>query len=66
MWVSTWGRIRLSNAEVQFLTPDEIQQSVSAVPIRKGPKSFDMKWLCFRALVEVLLGSRAPRRDEIP
>ena len=48
---------RIPKREVQFLTPDEIQQYVSAIPIRKGPKSLDMKWLCFRTLVEVLLGT---------
>jgi integrase/recombinase XerC len=48
---------RIPKREVQFLTPDEIQQYVAAIPIRTGPRSFDMKWLCFRALVEVLLGT---------
>jgi integrase len=43
--------------EVTFLTPDEIQRYVAAIPVRTGPRSFDMKWLCFRALVEVLLGT---------
>ena len=48
---------RIPKREVQFLTPEEIQRYVSAIPIRKSPKSFDMKWLCFRTLVEVLLGT---------
>jgi integrase/recombinase XerD len=48
---------RIPKREVQFLTPDEIQQYVAAIPIRTGPKSFDLKWLRFRALVEVLLGT---------
>ena len=48
---------RIPQREVQFLTPNEIQQYVAAIPIRTGPRSFDLKWLCFRALVEVLLGS---------
>jgi site-specific recombinase XerD len=48
---------KIPKREVQFLTPDEIQQYVAAIPIRNGPRSFDMKWLCFRALVEVLLGT---------
>jgi integrase/recombinase XerC len=48
---------RIPRREVTFLTPDEIQQYVSAIPVRKGPRSFDMKQLCFRALVEVLLGT---------
>jgi integrase/recombinase XerC len=48
---------RIPKREVTFLTPDEIQQYVAAIPVRKGPRSFDMKWLCFRTLVEVLLGT---------
>src|SRR2546429_491614 len=50
---------RIPKREVTFLTPGEIQEYVAAIPIRKGPRSFDMKWLCFRALVEVLLGTGA-------
>lgn len=50
-------RSRRFKREVLFLAPDEVQRYVSAIPIRKGPKSFDMKWLCFRTLVEVLLGT---------
>jgi integrase/recombinase XerD len=50
---------RIPKREVTFLTPDEIQEYVAAIPIRKGPRSFDMKWLCFRTLVEVLLGTGA-------
>ncbi len=48
---------RIPRREVTFLTPDEIQQYVGAIPVRTGPRSFDMKWLCFRTLVEVLLGT---------
>ena len=48
---------RIPKREVTFLTPDEIQRYVAAIPIRKGPKSFDMKRRCFRTLVEVLLGT---------
>lgn len=48
---------RIPKREVTFLTPDEIQEYVGAIPVRTGPRSFDMKWLCFRALVEVLLGT---------
>jgi integrase/recombinase XerC len=48
---------RIPKREVQFLTPDEIQQFVAAIPFRTGPRSIDMKWLCFRVLVEVLLGT---------
>lgn len=48
---------RIPKREVVFLTPYEIQQYVAAIPVRTGPRSFDLKWLCFRALVEVLLGT---------
>src|SRR6266851_5576943 len=48
---------RIPKREVTFLTPGEIQWYVGAIPVHKGPRSFDMKWLCFRALVEVLLGT---------
>ena len=48
---------KIPKREVQFLTPEEIAQFVAAIPVRKGPRSFDMKWLCFRVLVEVLLGT---------
>src|SRR5439155_19236959 len=34
---------RIPKREVQFLTPDEIQKYVSAIPIRKSKKSFHMK-----------------------
>jgi len=44
---------------VQFLTPEEIQQYVSAIPLRNGPRLYDVDWLGFRALVEVLLGTGA-------
>lgn len=48
---------RIPKREVLFLTPDEVRQFVAAIPIRKGPRSFNMRWLCFRTLVEVLLGT---------
>jgi site-specific recombinase XerD len=50
---------RIPKREVQFLTPDEIRQYVAAIPLRKGPRSYDVDWLSFRVLVEVLLGSGA-------
>lgn len=31
--------------------------ALHALPVRTGPRAFDMKWLCFRVLVEVLLGT---------
>jgi site-specific recombinase XerD len=48
---------RIPKREVVFLTADEVEAFVAAIPIRKGPRTFDMHWLCFRALVEVLLGT---------
>src|SRR5712691_9354606 len=50
---------RIPKREVQFLTPDEVQQYVAAIPLRKGPRSYDVDWLGFRVLVEVLLGTGA-------
>ncbi|MFI5093743.1 MAG: tyrosine-type recombinase/integrase [Candidatus Acidiferrales bacterium] len=48
---------RIPKREVLFLTADEVQEFVAAIPIRKSSRTFDMRWLCFRALVEVLLGT---------
>jgi integrase/recombinase XerD len=50
---------RLPKREVQFLTPDEVQQYVAAIPLRNGPRLYDVDWLGFRTLVEVLLGTGA-------
>ena len=50
---------RIPKREVQFLTPDEVQQYVAAIPLRNGPRSYDVDWLGFRVLVEVLLGTGA-------
>jgi integrase/recombinase XerD len=43
---------RIPKREVVFLTAAEVEEFVSAIPFEQGAK-----WLCFRALVEVLLGS---------
>jgi integrase/recombinase XerD len=48
---------RIPKTEVLFLTPEEVQQFVAAIPIHKSHQGFDLKWLCFRTLVEVLLGT---------
>jgi integrase/recombinase XerD len=48
---------RIPKREILFLTADEVQEFVSAIPLRKGTRIFDLKGLCFRALVEVLLGT---------
>src|SRR6266852_1618508 len=50
---------RIPKREVQFLTPDEVQQYVAAIPLRDGPRLYDVDWLGFRTLVEVLLGTGA-------
>jgi len=50
---------RIPKREVQFLTPDEVQQYVAAIPLRNGPRLYDVDWLGFRTLVEVLLGTGA-------
>ncbi len=50
---------RIPKREVQFLAPDEVQQYVAAIPLRNGPRSYDVDWLGFRVLVEVLLGTGA-------
>ncbi len=50
---------RIPKREVQFLTPDEVQQYVASIPLRSGPRLYDVDWLGFRALVEVLLGTGA-------
>ena len=48
---------RIPKRDVVFLTPKEVQQYVSAIPIRKDSGEFHMTWLRFRTLVEVLLGT---------
>jgi len=48
---------RIPKTEVLYLTPEEVQQFVAAIPIHKSQRGFDLKWLCFRTLVEVLLGT---------
>lgn len=48
---------RIPKRDVVFLTPKEVQQYVSAIPIRKSSGEFHMVWLRFRTLVEVLLGT---------
>ncbi|MDT8067952.1 MAG: tyrosine-type recombinase/integrase [Terriglobia bacterium] len=43
--------------EVVFLTPGEIEVFLNAIPVRKQDHRFNVRWLCFRALVEVLLST---------
>jgi len=47
---------RLPRREVIFLTPEEIEQFVSAIPVYAG-RQIDLKALGFRSLVEVLLAT---------
>ncbi len=48
---------RIPRREVVFLTPAEIQQFLSAIPLYTSKTHMDLRWLGFRALVEVLLGT---------
>lgn len=48
---------RIPKRDVVFLTPKEVQQYVSAIPIRNSSGEFNMVRLRFRTLVEVLLGT---------
>jgi integrase/recombinase XerD len=49
--------VRIPKREVLFFSPEDVQEFVAAIPIRKSQRVFNMKGLCFRALVEVLLGT---------
>ncbi len=48
---------RVPRREVVFLTPEEIEKFLSVIPVFSGKHRVDLKWLCFRSLVEVLLGT---------
>ncbi len=48
---------RIPKRQVVFLTPEEIEQFISAIPIYDKKRRFNLRWLCFRALVEVLLAT---------
>jgi integrase/recombinase XerD len=48
---------RLPKREVLYLTPEEVEEFVAAIPIKKNARVFNLRWLCFRALVEVMLGT---------
>ena len=43
--------------EVLFLTPEEIAAFVAAIPVMSEGGTLDLRWLRFRTLVEVLLGT---------
>lgn len=48
---------RIPRREVVFLTSAEIEQFLSAIPLFTSKTHMDLRWLGFRALVEVLLGT---------
>jgi integrase/recombinase XerD len=48
---------RISRREVIYLTAEEVEQFLSAIPVFSDRGKVDLKWLTFRALVEVLLGT---------
>ena len=48
---------RIPRREVVFLTPAEIEQFLSAIPLHPKTKRMDLRWVGFRALVEVLLAT---------
>jgi integrase/recombinase XerD len=48
---------RIPRREVIFLTPAEVETFVAAIPIYATMRRMDLKWLGFRAIVEVLLGT---------
>lgn len=48
---------RIPRREVEFLTKDEIEQFLNAIPVFKKNRRFDLRWLGCRSLVEVLLAT---------
>jgi site-specific recombinase XerD len=48
---------RISRREVIYLTPEEVEQFISAIPVFSERGTVNLKWLTFRTLVEVLLGT---------
>lgn len=51
---------KLPRREVVFLTPEEMRKFISAIPVFSGAggrRRINLKWLCFRAFVEVLRGT---------
>lgn len=48
---------RIPRREVVYLTPEEVEKFLSAIPVFNAKRRFDLKWLGFRALAEVLLGT---------
>jgi len=48
---------RIKRREVIYLTPEEVEQFLSAIPVFSERGRVALKWLMFRTLVEVLLGT---------
>jgi integrase/recombinase XerC len=48
---------RIPRREVVYLAPQEIERFLAAIPVFKKNHQFSLRWLCFRSLVEVLLGT---------
>lgn len=48
---------RIPRRDVVFLSPDEVETFVRAIPVFKDNRQFDLRWLCCRSLVEVLVGT---------
>jgi len=48
---------RIPKREVLYLTPDEVEVFLSAVPVYKSSRVISLKWLMVRALAETLLGT---------
>jgi len=50
---------RVPKRDVVFLTREEVQRFVAAIPLYNKNHVLSLRWLTFRALVEVLLGTGA-------
>ena len=48
---------QIPRRDVVFLSPDEVETFVQAIPVFKDNRQFDLRWLCCRSLVEVLVGT---------
>jgi site-specific recombinase XerD len=48
---------RINRREVIYLTPEEVEQFLSAIPVFSKRGKIELKWLMFRTLVEALLGT---------
>lgn len=48
---------RIPRREVEFLTPDEVERFLAAIPIYSEGKRLNVRWLGCRSLMEVLLAT---------